>query len=264
MRIIDQSAMLQLPDPCLLLVLSSCADDPCSLFSAARAHSRLHQAAVTVLSSIKAVLPQQQTVDSILLYLQNHGEHVSSIDLASSSQDDVTICLHKLPYSKLQGLSCVRFSMLHLYLRPCAWPWDAVPRPQEARVPPLKQLQLDACLLMDQHEGLAALLAALPGLQYLEYKWTNGKGCLGGMFDFDSSALQPLQQLTYLELAHDARMQTEQLHDLQVGWGVLVKHASGRCLLSRVEAWVSGQVGYGLVQHARHAGHPSSLAECAH
>lgn len=238
MRIIDQSALLQLPDPCLLLVLSYCADDPRSLFSAARAHSRLHQAAVSVLSSIKAVLPQQQGADSILLYLQNHGKHINSIDLEGCLKEDVTFTFRKLPYKELLGLTRIRFSRLHLWLRPYAWPWDDVPALQEAGVPPLKQLQLDACVLVDQHEGLAALLAALPDLQYLEYKWTNGKGCYGGMFDFDSCALQPLQHLTYLELAHDARMQTEQLHDLQVGWGVLVKHAPRRCLLSWVEAWV--------------------------
>jgi hypothetical protein len=48
------SLLLALPDPCLLTVLQYCAaDDQRGLCSAARAHSRLHQAAVEVLCSIQ-------------------------------------------------------------------------------------------------------------------------------------------------------------------------------------------------------------------
>jgi hypothetical protein len=70
--------LLQLPDACLLAVLQCCADEPCSLFSAARAHSRLHQAAVLAASSISFVLKEGRLVkerpdqtDSWLLYLSN-------------------------------------------------------------------------------------------------------------------------------------------------------------------------------------------------
>lgn len=55
-----------------------------SLFSAARAHSRLHQAAVLAASSVKAILKQQQKADSVLRYLANHGQHVDSIDIQGS------------------------------------------------------------------------------------------------------------------------------------------------------------------------------------
>jgi hypothetical protein len=64
------SWLLALPDPCLLAVLQCCAaDDRRSLFSAARAHSRLHQAAVLALSSITAVVSHQQQADSVLVYV---------------------------------------------------------------------------------------------------------------------------------------------------------------------------------------------------
>ena len=69
-----QSLLLALPDPCLLAVLhytygDSCYDhdkDARSLFSAARAHSRLHQAAAVVATSIRAWVTKQQQVDSVL------------------------------------------------------------------------------------------------------------------------------------------------------------------------------------------------------
>jgi hypothetical protein len=52
--------LLALPDSCLLALLQSyAADDQRSLFSAARAHSRLHQAAVAALHSITAHAPKQ-------------------------------------------------------------------------------------------------------------------------------------------------------------------------------------------------------------
>src|SRR5690242_12894829 len=58
----DQSAapLLQLPDPCLVAVLRCCSGDPRSVCSAARAHSRLRQAAGIALSSITAAHLDQQ------------------------------------------------------------------------------------------------------------------------------------------------------------------------------------------------------------
>jgi hypothetical protein len=55
------SLLLALPDPCLVAVLRCCAaDSQCSLFNAARAHSRLRQAAVLALRSITTVHPRHQ------------------------------------------------------------------------------------------------------------------------------------------------------------------------------------------------------------
>jgi hypothetical protein len=74
------STLLQLPDPCLLAVMHCMTDHHVSLFSAARAHSRLHQAAVLALSSIKVVVKTQQQLDhSLLLYLGKHGQHVNNM-----------------------------------------------------------------------------------------------------------------------------------------------------------------------------------------
>ena len=77
----EPASLLQLPDTALVAVLQCCADDQRSLFSAARAHSRLHQTAVQALSSVVSVVSQQQQQDSLLLYLGKHGRHVSSIEL---------------------------------------------------------------------------------------------------------------------------------------------------------------------------------------
>ena len=191
--------LLQLPDSCLLAVLRCCADDPRSLFSAARAHSRLHQAAVLAASSISVVLTQQQQADSVLLYVTNHGQHVSSISLsrmppADDSAEDTgpTISLRELPQS-LHRLNTLHIRGLHVQLQP----GDGFAGVLHAWMP-LKQLQLDTCDLLDGKEGLAAALPLLPSLQHLSIGDTDGQA---KSIPFPSGILQVLQQLTYLELA---------------------------------------------------------------
>jgi hypothetical protein len=57
----DKSLLLALPDTCLLAVLQCCAaDDQRSLFSAARAHGRLQQAAMVALHTISITTQDQQ------------------------------------------------------------------------------------------------------------------------------------------------------------------------------------------------------------
>jgi hypothetical protein len=191
--------LLQLPDSCLLAVLRCCAEDPRSLFSAARAHSRLHQAAVLAASSISVVLAQQQQADSVLLYLTNHGQQVSSISLslmppADDSVDDTgpTISLLELPQI-LQRLDTLQVRGLHVQLQP----GDGFAGVLHAGMP-LKQLQFDTCRLLDGEEGLAGALPLLPSLQHLCIGDTYGQA---KSIPFPSSVLQELQQLTYLELA---------------------------------------------------------------
>jgi hypothetical protein len=80
------SLLHELPDPCLLAILSCLTEEPRSRFSAALAHSKLHQAAVLALkdaapSSIEAVLDKQQEVKGMLLYMEQHGQNASSISL---------------------------------------------------------------------------------------------------------------------------------------------------------------------------------------
>lgn len=73
-------SLVQLPDACLLAVMRCCAadpDSPRSVCSAARTHSRLHQAAVEALSSITARVDQQQA-DSVVRYLAKHGHTLAA------------------------------------------------------------------------------------------------------------------------------------------------------------------------------------------
>ena len=75
----EGSWLLALPDPCLLLVLQCfAADDYRSLIHAARAHSRLHQAAVVALRSITASVRHQQQMEGVIAYVGKHSQHVNS------------------------------------------------------------------------------------------------------------------------------------------------------------------------------------------
>mgnify|MGYP001807265084 CR=1 FL=1 len=137
-------SLLQLPDPCLVVVLRCCADDPRSMCSAARAHSRLHQAAVVALSSITVALANQQQLDSLMLgYLSNHSQHIDSISLKGG--EFVSIKLHQLPpgFTKLTSMA---FKYLHPQLQPGSG-YHGVLGP--AAAPHLKQLRLDNCRLCD-------------------------------------------------------------------------------------------------------------------
>ena len=85
------SLLVALPDPCLLEVLQFLAvDDQRSLLSAARAHSRLHQAAVNILRSVTAHCNTKQQVDSVLRYLRNHAQHVNKVELGLGVQQQST------------------------------------------------------------------------------------------------------------------------------------------------------------------------------
>jgi hypothetical protein len=75
-------SLLQLPERCLVTVLRCCAGDPRSVCSAARAHSRLHQAAVEALKSITAEVNQKQLDNLMGVYLNSHGQHSDSIILS--------------------------------------------------------------------------------------------------------------------------------------------------------------------------------------
>jgi hypothetical protein len=122
----------KLDDACLLAVLRCCVDDPRTLFSAARAHSRLHQAAVLAASSISVVrCTKQRHLDSALRYITNHQQHVTSLELKR-----VTISgLHQLPLDTLQSLSRLSFSGVGLKVQPL---WKG----QRGVGPPLKQLRI--------------------------------------------------------------------------------------------------------------------------
>jgi hypothetical protein len=191
--------LLALPDPCLLTVLQClAADDQRSLCSAAMAHSRLHQAAVAALHSITAHITEQQQMDSVLLYLSKHGQHVDSIHMFGVEEGAVE--LRQLP-SNLR-LNSLQLEHLHLQLQPGNGSRGVLGA--AAMVAALKQLQLHDCELLDGEEQLAAALWQLPaGLEHLsisglvwDFQPTPGRCWV----QIPTGVLQQLQQLTYLEL----------------------------------------------------------------
>ena len=106
----DPTQLLALPNACLSAVLQCCAGDLRSLFSAARAHSRLRQVAGEVLSSITVGrVTQQRHVDSVLLYLSNHGGHVHCLHLEGVADYGSWSCVSLLrlpPSVQLDSCAC--------------------------------------------------------------------------------------------------------------------------------------------------------------
>jgi hypothetical protein len=187
--------------------MQCCAADHRSLCSAARAHSRLHKAAVMALNSITGELKDEQ-VDSMLLYLTKFGQHVSSIDLEGVRSDYqaswgmVTVTIrHPLAApssqhnSKLESLNLTR---LHLQLQQ-GWGLLGL---FGAGAPPLKQLRLQHCTLLDGGSGLAAALLQLPELQHLCVmpSMMDAEAPYGRAMEFPCYALPALHHLTYLLL----------------------------------------------------------------
>jgi hypothetical protein len=92
--------LLDLPAPCLLAVMQFvAASDKHSMFLAARAHSKLRQAAVVALQSCKAYVFTQGKVDSLLLYLHKHGCQIDSMSLIGREKhgSPLTASLRQLP-----------------------------------------------------------------------------------------------------------------------------------------------------------------------
>lgn len=75
--------LIDLPHPCLLVIMQHCSSEHHSLFNAARAHSALHAAAVAALSSITLTTANQATLSSLLVYLEKYGQHVKQFSLSS-------------------------------------------------------------------------------------------------------------------------------------------------------------------------------------
>lgn len=97
------SLLLALPGECLVGILQCfAAEDLCSLFSAARSHSKLHQAAVTALRSMTVAVTQKQQLDGVLHYLGKYSKHIDSLTVRNStSWPHPRITLRQLP-SNLQ------------------------------------------------------------------------------------------------------------------------------------------------------------------
>jgi hypothetical protein len=188
-------------------VLQCCASDHRSLFSAAQSHSRLLQAAAIALRGIRAVVPQQQQLDSVLAYLGKYGGEVDSLDLTAG----LSVTLRQLP--AILQLSSLQLRSFYLQLWPsidCQGVLGAA-----AGVAALKQLQLIDCVLLDgdlfDERRLASALLQLPaGLQHLsisslqtmQLNWAlHGSEGERKRQQFPWGVLQHLQHLTYLQLA---------------------------------------------------------------
>ena len=180
-------------------MLQCCAGDQRSLLSAAQAHSRLHQAAVLALHSIRADVPQQQQVDCVLGYLAKHGSQVHSLDLSSRQQ----VTLYQLPpILQLTSLQLRRFS---LQLQPACDSMGVLGA--AATIAALKHLQLQDCLVIDDDLGFTAALQQLPtGLEHLSisgvHKPVSYGTCIEQLCQFaiPTQAVQHLQRLTCLAL----------------------------------------------------------------
>ena len=196
----DTVSLTDLPDPCLLEVLQCLADDnTCnqqSLFRAARAHSRLHQAAVTVLRSVTAYVTTQQQLDGALLYLSRHAQHIDTIDISGHSSYSeycmkpyAELSLRQLPHN-LQ-LTSLRLCKMCVQLQPGIG-FPGVLQPLAS----LKQLDLDSCRLLDV---VTAPLQQLPaGLEHLKVSMVLGNRIQH--VRFPAEALHALQSLTCLQL----------------------------------------------------------------
>jgi hypothetical protein len=180
------SLLLGLPDACLLEVLQYCSTDQRSLLSAARAHSRLHQAAAQILRSVNAVMTQQQQRNSALLYMHKHSQHIQAVILKGGDPHHI-LSLAQLP--PLVQLNSLQLSDLCLGSKTLQ---DA------ARIASLKQLQLSDCKLLNP-AALAAPLPQLPaGLEHLSIR--NVTTTAKRRVKIPPTVLASLQQLTYLEL----------------------------------------------------------------
>ena len=186
--------LLQLPDNCLEAVLRCCSNDQRSLFSAARAHSRLHLTAVSVLQSIKAVRAQQRHVNSVLRYLKKHGQQLDSVSISGSLG-----CIVKLPLPPSVQLDSLQLSGVSLQVAWQGYGLLGVLGPAAGAATALRQLWLSDCKLHNRaaEQALAAAMWKLPeGLQHLSISNIRPRD-----FRFPVGVCQQLQQLTHLELA---------------------------------------------------------------
>ena len=196
------SSLLALPDTCLVKVLQCCAaDDQRNLFSAARAHSRLHQTAVAALRSLTAYVPHQQQVDGVLLYLGKAGRSIDSITLQGRERFKraFAVRLRQLPPGL--ELTSLQLDGFHLQLQlgdGCMGVLGAA-----APAASLTRLVLWHCELLDSGDAtqvLAAAFAQLPaGLEHLSINSINSND--GKLVQFPTGALQRFDHLTYLQMS---------------------------------------------------------------
>lgn len=206
------TTLLQLPDACLAAVLSWASDQPRDLLSAARAHSRLHKAAVLALSSITWKVRSQQHLDDMLQWLGKHGQHFAGLKLTRDRRSSEPSIL-RLPQS-LQRLASLELGGFAVQL---LQPGGVVPHAVLGAVGrSLKQLRLDECMLLGDKHVLASALSLVPALQHLSMRGTQLAADHEQLVFLEEAP----QQLTCLELGGGVQLRLpasllQQLTDLQ-------------------------------------------------
>jgi hypothetical protein len=199
------SYLPELPDPCQLKVLQylRADNDNRSLCSAARAHSRLHQAAVQVLTSIKSDISGQQQLNNFLYFLKTQGQHVDCIDLTGNSLLRPVVGNHIIQFPHSLRLSILKLNSL-----------DVLGAPALAAT--LKQLCLKDCTLTDGDDRDCKLTEALQQLTGLEHLSIVRVKSYKNDFEAALSTpfLQQLQQLTYIEFV-SVWLQSPRIYELQ-------------------------------------------------
>jgi hypothetical protein len=191
----EPTQLLQLPDTDLLRVLQRLATNGDvnhrSLFSAARAHSRLHAAAAAALSALQVEVDSQQQADGVLCYLARHGQHVTSVSVPRRRRDPVDIrqlsrqcwqvCSLSFHTPQRQLPHHDDCGGLQLQLGPSS-SHQGVLQSCSAQ---LTRLELDGCRLLDASAAVTtAALEALTGLRHLtlragasSWRWGRGLPC---------------------------------------------------------------------------------------
>jgi hypothetical protein len=150
---------------------------------------------------------EQEHLDSMLLFLWRHGQKIDSINLQGDEANNDAVKLRQLP--QLVQLSSLCLKLMKLQLHPMKGSLGVL-----AGAPPLKQLRLTNCELIDDEQGLAAALMQLPQLEHLSLVDTSCGHASSSASRWAKQlmrsrapggptlarALQHLQQLTYLEL----------------------------------------------------------------
>ena len=143
---------VDLPDPCLLVVLQCSPDDPAGLCSAARAHSRLQ----CQCKCISADVYQQKQVARVLMYARKYS-HVHIISLQGAATGQGT-----------QGTSATRRPSQQ-HAAKIQNPFSSLPRHNKAVCMPtnlqLHALHLDSVVVQLQPGGGSAWSPGCAGLR---------------------------------------------------------------------------------------------------